>query len=559
MKDPSVARGPLRQYRLPIAGMTCGACERLVEEALRRAGASEARADFRRAEARFSAPATRDVQQFVDALATTPYRAGQPEALARPGVATTAGTTGAPPEYDIAVIGSGAAAFAAAIHATERGARVVMIERGLIGGTCVNVGCVPSKTQLRAAEHFWQAGHQPFAGIGTDATRVDLPALVDQKDALVAELRADKYTGLIEQYGWELLRGEATFADHATLRVGTREVRAAAYIVATGARPAIPAISGLAGVDYLTSTTLLALRQLPRALTVIGAGYVGLELGQLFHHLGSRVTLLQRGERLLPEHEPEVSAAVGEIFANEGLDLITGATVLGVERRGDRTRLVVEVGGARRVVDGDALLVAAGRAPNTERLNAAAAAVALGDRGEILVDGELRTSNPRVFAAGDVTLGPQYVYVAARQGAIAAENALGGSRQVDLRSVPGVIFTAPAIATVGMTVAEAYRAGITPKASLLPLRALPRALVNHDARGLIKLVVDAGSDTVIGVQIVAENAGDAIYAGVLAVKHRLTVNDLTESFAPYLTVSEGLKLAAQAFGRDVAKLSCCAA
>jgi mercuric reductase len=418
---------------------------------------------------------------------------------------------------------------------------------------------VPSKTHLRAGELFWHAGHQPFAGIQTRAEAVDLPALVGQKDELVRGLRQAKYADLIDDYGWELVRGEATFADPGTLRVGDRTIGADRVILATGARPSVPPIAGLATVDYLTSTSLLDLPRLPEHLLVIGAGYIGLELGQLFRHLGSRVTLLQRGARLLSAYDPEISAAVHDVLTGEGIEVIPGATFIRAEQAGERKRLAIRVGGEERILEGDALLVAAGRAPNTEALNLGAANVTIGPRGEIVVDDHLRTSNPRVFAAGDVTLGPQYVYVAAHQGAVAAENALGGERLVDLRAVPGVTFTTPAIATVGLTEAAARQAGHAVKATTLPLHAVPRALVNRDERGLFKLVADAQTDQILGVHVVAENAGDMIYAGVLAVRVHLTIRDLTDTFAPYLTMSEGLKLTAQTFGRDVARLSCCAA
>ena len=212
-----------------------------------------------------------------------------------------------------------------------------------------------------------------------------------------------------------------------------------------------------------------------------------------------------------------------------------------------------------QVIEGDALLVATGRTPNTEALNLDAAVVKVGARGEITVDDRLRTSNPRVFAAGDVTLGPLFVYVAAYEGALAAENALGGDRVLDLRTVPGVTFTTPSIATVGLTEAQARQVGHEVKAVILPLHAVPRALVNREAAGLFKVVADARTDEVLGVHVVAENAGDVIYAAVLAVKVHLTVRDLADTFAPYLTMSEGLKLAAQSFTRDPSKLSCCAA
>ncbi len=434
-----------------------------------------------------------------------------------------------------------------------------MIERGILGGTCVNIGCVPSKTQLRAGELFRRAAHHLFVGIRTRAEAVDLARLVDEKDELVSTLRRDKYENLIGEYGWELVRGEARFEDNQRLRLDDRVISANSFLLATGARPAVPPIPGLNSVDFLTSTSLLNLKSLPEHLIVIGAGYIGLELGQLFHDFGSRVTLVQRGERLLRSYDPEIAASIGSILRSQGMDIVTCATFVRAEHSGTTKRLVVRVGNNEQVMEGDALLVATGRTPNTEALNLAASGVIVGTRGEILVDDRLRTSNPRVFAAGDVTLGPQYVYVAAYEGALTAENALGGDRVVDLRAVPGVTFTTPSIATVGLTEEAARRAGHDVKATTLPLDAVPRALVNREPYGLFKVVADTHTDEVLGVHVVAENAGDVIYAGVLAVRFHLTVRDLTDTFAPYLTMSEGLKLAAQSFTRDPSKLSCCSA
>jgi mercuric reductase len=463
-------------------------------------------------------------------------------------------------EYDLAIVGSGGAAFAAAIRATELGARVAMIERGTLGGTCVNIGCVPSKTLLRAGELYHLAGQQPFAGLATRAEGVDLAALVAQKDALIAELRREKYEALIAAYGWDLLRGEARFRDARTLEVDGAAIRAARVLLATGAAPAVPPIPGLASVDYLTSTSALALTRRPDHLLVIGSGYVALELGQLFCHLGSQVTLMQRNPRLLPAFEPEVAAAAHAALVATGLRFLTGVRYERVERGADGIRVHLTRDGRPQVVAGDALLVAAGRAPQTAALALERAGVAVDARGAVRVDEHLRTTNPRVFAAGDVTLGPQFVYVAAYEGALAATNALTNAPQPrDLRVVPAVTFTSPAIATVGLTAAQAEAAGYAVKTALLPAAAVPRARVNHDPRGVFKLVADAATDRLLGAHVVADNAGEVIYAGVLAVKFGLRVADLVDTLAPYLTMSEGLKLAAQAFTRDVAKLSCCAA
>jgi mercuric reductase len=496
----------------PVTGMTCTHSENAVEDALQSAGTEDVQASFGKS------------------------------------------------DYDLAIIGSGSAGFAAAIKAREQGARVVMVECSTLGGTCVNVGCIPSKTMLRAAEMYHTAGHHPFQGIETRTGNVDFGTAVVQKNDLVGHLRQAKYGNLIGEYDWELVHGEARFTDSDALSVGDRTIRATTFLVASGARPSIPAIPGLDTASYLTSTEALDLKQVPRSLVIIGAGYIALELGQLFSHLGSEVTLLQRGERLLPDYEPEIGEAVGTMLARTGIRVLTSTYVQRVERADQGRRLYIETNGAPAVLEAEHILIAAGRTPNVETLNLSAAGVETDRRGAVIVDAQLRTTTPHIFAAGDVTLCPQYVYVAAYQGGLAAENALNGTnRPCDLRALPGVIFTDPQVATVGLTVQQAQAAGRHVKSAVLPLDAVPRAQVNYEDTGTFKLVADAATNQVLGVHIVAGNAGDVIYAATLAVKHGLTVTDLTESFAPYLTMAEGLKLGALAFDRDVSKLSCCAA
>lgn len=553
-----------RQLRMRVGGMTCTDCEVHVSRALRQAGATEATADFRRGIARLRVPEAVSETALAEAVRRAGYQPGQIEEV--PSDRATGPKDAARRQrndsrtYDLAIVGSGGGAFAAAIRARDRGARVLMIERGTVGGTCVNIGCVPSKTLLRAGDSFWQAGHNPFAGIVTTAETVDLAALVAQKDALVAQLRQEKYLDLIADYGWDLRRGEASFGADGFLRVNGEVVHASKILLATGASPAIPPIPGLATVPYLTSTSALSLTTLPRHLLVIGSGYVALELGQLFRHLGSQVTLMQRSPRLLKEYDPEIAEAVASALTAQGIAFVTGVRYERVNQQNGRIRVHLTVDGVPRTVEGDHLLVAAGRAPNTDALALDRAEVAVGPRGEIVVDEHLQTSNPTVYAAGDVTLAPQFVYVAAYEGALAAENALeGNQRTLDLSALPAVTFTTPAIATVGLTEAQATAAGYAVKASVLPTSAVTRAIVNRDTHGVFKLVADVATDRILGVHVVAANAGDVIYAGVLAVKFHLTVQDLVETFAPYLTMAEGLKLAAQTFGRDVKKLSCCAA
>ena len=549
-----------REVQIRIAGMTCTDCEVHITRALERAGATEATADFRRGLARLRMPENVGQAALMDAVRQMGYTTVHVEEMRATSSPIVAERTGGEGTYDLAIVGSGGGAFAAAIRARDRGARVVMIERGTVGGTCVNIGCVHSKTLLRSGDVYWKAAHNPFAGVATRTGKVDLATLVHQKDELVAQLRQEKYLDLIAGYGWDLLRGEAHFGDAGLLHVNGNAIRAKKILLATGASPAVPAIPGLTEVPYLTSTSALSLTKLPKSLVVIGSGYVALELGQLFRHLGSRVTLIQRSPRILKSYDPEISEALAGALTEHGIEFVTGARYERVEKRGGNIVVQVTVDGAPRAVEGDQLLVATGRAPNTQALALDRAGVAVGASGEILVNEHLQTSNPDVYAAGDVTLAPQFVYVAAYEGALAAENALDGNhRAVDLSALSGVTFTNPAIATVGLTERQAAEAGHQVKASVLPASAVPRAIVNRNTHGVFKIVADAETDQILGVHVVAENAGDVIYTGVLAVKFHLTVKDLVETFAPYLTMAEGLKLAAQTFGRDVHKLSCCAA
>jgi mercuric reductase len=463
-------------------------------------------------------------------------------------------------KFNFAVVGSGSAAFATAIAASRKGASVVMIERGLIGGTCVNVGCIPSKALLAAAEVRHLALDERFPGITTNAEAVDMTALVAGKDDIVETLRHGKYEDLATLYGFSILHGSATFLSNVTLDVDGQQIEADNYVIATGASPWVPPISGLDESGYLTSTTAMALDHVPESLIVIGANAVGLEQAQLFAHLGSRVTIVEALSRIAPFDEPEVSEALSGILGDEGISVVANARVQSVVRESGAVLVRFETADGRRDLRAAEVLVATGRRPNTDELGLEAVGVVVGERGEVVVDDELRTSNPRIWAAGDVTGHPQFVYVAGVHGGIVVDNALSGaSRKVDYRTLPRVTFTSPAIASVGMTDEEAVRRGIECECRVLSLSNVPRAIVNRDTRGVAKIVAEVGSGRVLGVHLLAEGAPDAILAGVYAMEANFTVDQLATIWTPYLTMAEAIKLTAQSFTRDVAGLSCCAA
>lgn len=461
--------------------------------------------------------------------------------------------------YDLAIIGSGSAAFAAAIRASDLGASVAMVERGTVGGTCVNVGCIPSKAELAAASQRHCARHNPFPGVQTSADGLDVASLVAGKDELVRSLRQEKYLDLVEHYGFELLRGTATFTGPETLAVDGEPLQAERYLIATGASPAVPPIEGLAEAGYLTSTSALELTELPRRLIVVGGNYVGLEFAQLFSRLGVQVTLIEALERIAPFEEPQASAVLAQVFADEGIEVVTDALVERVERQGGDKVVFARINGEERSFATDELLIATGRTANTELLALDKTGVQMNRRGQVAIDPTLRTANPHVFAAGDVTSAPQFVYVAAQMGATAAQNALrNDDRTIDYAALPRITFTSPQIAAVGLTDEQAKEQGLDCSCRTLPLEHVPRALVERDIRGIVKLVVARATRRVLGATVVAEGAGDVILAGVYAVQFELTLDQITQTWAPYLTMSEGFKLAAQTFDREVAHLSCCA-
>ena len=463
--------------------------------------------------------------------------------------------------FDLAVIGAGSAGFSTAIKASELGAKVIMIGYGTIGGTCVNVGCVPSKTMIRAAETLYQGSEASrFNGISGNTKLNDWSKVVAQKDALVIELREAKYTSLLPSYENITYReGKARLVEGG-VDVDGEFIQAKKIVVATGSAPSVPRISGLEDVSYLTSTTAQELDQLPNSLIVIGAGYIGCELAQMFSRMGTDVTLVCR-RRVLPEVEPEISEALAEYLRDEGMTVIEGASYESVARLGGGVQLSISKDNESQILQSEHLLITTGRKPNSDNLGLEDVGIDVSENGSIQVNDRMQTSNPNIYAAGDVTGRDMFVYMAAYGAKIAADNALNGccsTRTYDATTMPSVVFTDPQVASVGLTEATARNQGIEVDTSVLPLSAVPRYIAARDTRGLIKLIAEKETGRLIGAHILAPEGSDSIQTAVLAIKARMTADDLGDMIFPYLTGVEGLKLAAQTFNKDLAKLSCCA-
>jgi mercuric reductase len=555
---------------LQIAGMTCGGCASHVEKALLKAhGVHEVNVSYAEGTARVSGDEVLDPAALSAAVQAAGYQAvvakraraaAPPEGRSGKNLDKEAKPERRSAPLQVAIIGSGGAAMAAALRIAEDGARVTLIERGVIGGTCVNVGCVPSKIMIRAAHIAHLRRESPFdEGIGASTPAIRQEKLLAQQQARVDELRHAKYEGILEgSAAITLLRGEARFKDGRSLIVdlnegGEREVVFDRCLIATGASPAAPPIPGLKETPYWTSTEALESDTIPGRLAIIGSSVVAVELAQAFARLGSKVTILARSTLFFRE-DTAIGEAVTAAFRAEGIEVLEHTQASNVAYSSGEFVLATVDGEVRA----DKLLIATGRTPNTRGLALETAGVAVNAQGAIIIDKRMGTGAPHIYAAGDCTDQPQFVYVAAAAGTRAAINMAGGDAALDLTAMPAVVFTDPQVATVGYSEAEAHHNGIETDSRMLALDNVPRALANFDTRGFIKLVAEAGSGRLIGVQAVAPEAGELIQTAAIAIRARMTVQELADQLFPYLTMVEGLKLAAQTFNKDVKQLSCCA-
>ena len=544
----------MKNLNIRVSGMTCEHCARNAEEALNALEGVRASVSYAEGMATVEAPKNIDNSLLLKAIQSRGYGATLLEARG------TSDKHGKDTRLHVAIVGTGSGAFAAAIKCVEQGMKVTIIEAAeVIGGTCVNVGCVPSKIMIRAGFIAHIQEHHNFAGIALHKAAIDRSAMVRQQQDMVNALRQTKYENILAANpDIHLLQGMARFKDADTLAVATadgseKEIKADRILLAVGARPVIPAIPGLEDTPYWTSTEALVAEELPRHLVVLGGSVVALELAQAFLHLGSKVTILARST-LLSKEDPDIGEALKTILEDEGIQVALHTVPDAIEHDGEEFILSTEKG----VIRCDRLLIATGRRSNADTLALENAGVATDKNGRIIVDDHMRTNVENIYAAGDCTNQPQYVYVAAAAGTRAARNMAGDDAAIDLSAMPAVVFTDPQVATVGLTEQQAQAQGLTVESRRLDLENVPRALANMDTRGFIKLVAEKDSSRIVGCQVLASEGGEIIQTAALAIRNRMTTEDLADQLFPYLTMVEGLKLTAQTFYKDVNQLSCCA-
>ena len=414
----------------------------------------------------------------------------------------------------LVIIGGGSAAFAATTRAAERGWRVTIINGKLpIGGTCVNVGCVPSKVLIRAAEAMHRSNTHGFAGIRSDGVLEDFGALFRQTSELVRTLRQQKYLDVVKDLPEvEIIEGLARFVGPQEIAVGERVIKADRVLIATGARTHVPEIPGLAETNYLITDTAFALEKAPRSLLVLGGRYIALECAQMFARLGVKVTVLQRSEHILPTESELLTDQLTQHLREEGLEIHTGVTTERVETMAEGVRIEAVVDGKPRQFVAERLLLATGRTPNSENLDLNAAGVAFTEDGFIEVDDRLQTTAPGIYAAGDVVGEPMFVYTAAYEGALASANACAedesGISKRDYHPLPWVVFTDPQVAGVGLDEKQAKEAGIDAESITLPMDKVPRALAARQTAGFLQLIRDKQTDQIIGARALAHEGSE---------------------------------------------------
>jgi len=465
--------------------------------------------------------------------------------------------TGESYAYDLIAIGGGSAAFSAATTANEMGLKSLIVNAGVdLGGTCVNIGCVPSKHLMRTAEQIHRASHSPFQGVSSTQPKIDFTTIIKQKKTLVAQMQKKKYLDVVGPIdNIEVLEGWAKFIDKHTIEVNGKTYQAKKFLIATGASTNVPEVEGLKESGYLTTESLFDLEEAPEHLIVLGAGYIALETAQTYRRLGIEVTLLQRSERILKDQQKDLTDELTRYLSADGVDIHTNISLQKVKREGEE--IIIETNKGQ--FQGSHLLVATGTKPNSHSLATEKAGIELTDKGYIKVNASQQTNQPHIYAAGDCTNTPAYVYTAAKEGKVAIQNAFENKdEKVNYKGLPWVVFTDPQVAGAGMDERQAEEAGIPYETSLVPLSEIPKAAVALDTRGFIKLIRNPQTDQLIGARILAPEGGELAMQASQAIRYGISVKELADAFHPYLTLSEGIKLAAITFNKDVAELSCCA-
>ena len=529
--------------RLKITGMTCDHCAVTVKSALEGVeGVEEAKVYFPQGLAELKTSGKVDPSALIDAVRNAGYGAQ---------LIADAPDLYIPKEgiYDLFVLGGGSAGFAGAIKASDIGAKVLVVEKGVIGGTCLNRGCIPSKFLIETARDLLCRGGD-----------VNIEEIIRREQEMISDLRKEKYWDVLEAYpSIEYREGLGKFVSRDRAQVNGEEITFHRALITTGSRPSLPPVKNIENVRHYTSDSIFTIDHLPQHLIILGGGAIGLELGQAFRRFGSNVTVIEALDDILINEEPELRERLKKVLDDEGIEIITGAVVQEVRESEGSIEVFANRKGEVFSIRGSDLLVATGRVPNTQGLGLEEVGVETDKRGFITVNEFLQTTAGEIYSAGDCVGKMMLVTVSAMEGSIAAENALlGNRRKMDYLSVPHAVFTDPELASVGYTERRAKEEGYKVETRVLDFSKVPRAVLSGRTEGVVKIVAEEGSGKVLGVHILADHGAEIIHRAVPLIKYGLTINDVIEMIDVYPTLSEAVKLCAQSFKKDVTRLSCCA-
>ncbi|MDP2704281.1 MAG: mercury(II) reductase [bacterium] len=464
-------------------------------------------------------------------------------------------------KFDLVIIGGGAGAFASAIRANELKAKTALVNAGLpLGGTCVNVGCVPSKTLLYAGEILHHAKHHGVAGVELEVKNFDFQKVVQDELSLVEKLRQEKYEKVLENLEYvTTIEGKAKFVSKDEVEVNGEKLTADKFIIAAGSTASVPPIEGIRKVGFITHIEALKLKEQPKELVIIGAGPLGLEFAQMFSRFGTKVTILQHGDSIFPHSEKTLTDRLAKVLSKEGITIKTNVEVKSARKENNKKIISYIVSGKPEEISGDEILLAAGKTPNTQGLGLDLSGVEVDKRQAVVVNQYFRTSNKNIFAVGDVTNGPLRLEpTAGREGTLAAENALKGTTlSIDYNTVPYTIFTDPQLAGVGFTEDEQMKQMGVCACRTVSFEDVPKAIIMRRTEGLIKMAIHPQTKQILGVHILAPNAGELVAEAMMLIKNKNTIDDVVNSLPMFPTLSEAIKLVALSFTKDISKLSCC--
>ncbi len=458
--------------------------------------------------------------------------------------------------YDLVVIGAGPGGYVAAIRAAQLGLKTACVEKGsTLGGTCLNIGCIPSKALLQSSERFEETSHAlAVHGIKVEGVSLDLPTMMARKDKVVGDLtKGIEFLFKKNKIAW--LKGKATITAPGKLTVeGVGDIEAKSILIATGSES-----TPLPGVEtdekqIVTSTGALALAKVPKHLVVVGAGYIGLELGSVWRRLGAEVTVVEFLDRITPGMDLETAKMLQRLLGKQGFNFKLGVKVVGAKKAKDGVTLTLEpaAGGAQEELKADVVLVSIGRRPFTEGLGLDAVGVERDNRGRIKVDAKFQTNVPGIYAIGDVIPGPMLAHKGEEEGVVAVEGIAGQHSHIDYDAIPAVIYTWPEVGSVGKTEEDLKTAGVDYKVGKFPFTATSRARANGDTDGFVKILADAKTDRVLGVHIIGPDAGTLIAEAALAMEFRASSEDIARTVHAHPTLNESVKEAALAvMGRAI--------